>query len=138
MPSLNHSYLCAQIMHQLWQNSELLPLPELTLNIERGVTPDISVYPASRIKPNFFHDVARYDEMPLLAIEIISASQNIQDLLDKAARLIAAGVDEVWTVEPYSRTVFVTDQAQQTHIRHNQIVEGKGIKVDFRRIFEGA
>ncbi len=33
MASLNHSYVCAQIMKQLLQNDGLQPLPELTLKM---------------------------------------------------------------------------------------------------------
>ncbi len=44
MPSLNHSYICAQIMRQLLQDESLQPLPELTLDIENGLTPYISVF----------------------------------------------------------------------------------------------
>ena len=97
MPSLNHSYLCLQIIRQLLENPRIEPLPELTLDIEKGVTPDISVYPKATIKPNFRRDVTRFGEMPLLAIEVISASQNIQDLLVKADTLVANGVKAVWS-----------------------------------------
>ena len=83
MPSLNHSYICTEILLRLAQNKEYKPLVELTLDIEKGLTPDISVYPKDKIKPNFFQDITKYPEMPTLAIEIISASQNMQDLLDK-------------------------------------------------------
>ena len=134
MPSFNHSYLCLEILLQLAQNPHIKPLPELTLNLGQGITPDISVYPAEKVKPNFLRDVAKYPEMPVLAIEVISASQNIQDLLEKAAYLVENGVKTVWTVEPFGSTIFVTDQAGET-IFHNQSVESEGIKVDFRKIF---
>jgi hypothetical protein len=57
---LNHSYLCTQIIRQLLQNEDLLPLTELTLDIENGLTPDISGYRAEEVQPDFFHDVTRY------------------------------------------------------------------------------
>jgi len=43
MPSLNHSYICAQVMRQLLQDDSIQPLPELTLDIDNGLTLDISV-----------------------------------------------------------------------------------------------
>ena len=136
MPSLNHSYLCTQIIKQLLQLPEILPLAELTLNIDKGLTPDISIYPADKINPDFFNDVSKYDELPIVAIEIISASQNIQTVLQKAKQLTAAGVRSVLTLEPYSRTVFVTQENQENRLVHNAIVEVEGIAIDFKHIFE--
>ena len=82
--SFNHSYLCWQISQKLSQNAAIAPLPELTLNIGSGLIPDISVFPIDKIKPDFLRDVFKFPEMPVLAIEVVSASQNIQDLLEKA------------------------------------------------------
>ncbi len=136
MPSFNHSYICWQISQKLSGNEQFAPLPELTLNIGNGITPDISVFPIEKIKPNFLRDIPRFPEMPVLAIEIISASQNIQDLLDKAQMLVAQGVKAVWTVEPFTNTVFVTNKDGEKRF-HNEIVESEGIQVDFRQIFGG-
>ncbi len=135
MPSLNHSYICTQVMKQLLQNHEIMPLTKLTLDIENGLTPDISVYAVEEIKPDFFNDISKYHKMPVLAIEVISSSQNIQDVLEKAERMIQAGIRAVWTVEPYTRAIFVsTDKGED--IVYNQCVESEGIRVDFNKIFE--
>jgi Uma2 family endonuclease len=72
--------------------------------------------------------------MPILSIEVVSASQNIQDILEKSERMVKAGIKAVWTVEPYTRTIFVTT-TQGERIFYNQEVESEGIKVDFRKIF---
>ena len=134
MPSFNHSYICTEILLHLAQNKDYKPLVELTLDIEKGLTPDISVFRKEEIKPNFFHDITKYPKMPTLAIEIISASQNIQDLLDKAKLLVKHGVKAVWTVEPFSNTIFITTKDSENRY-HNQEVESENIKVDFRQIF---
>ena len=134
MPSLNHSYVCLQILKELLNHDEILPLPELTLDIANGLTPDISVFSKSKIKPNFFHDVSKFPEKPILAIEVISSSQTIQEMLQKAKQLVSEGVKIVWTVEPYSQTVFVTTVAQET-LFHSVIVKSEGIEVDFAKIF---
>ena len=111
MPSLNHSYLCMEILRQLLADEEILPMPELTLDIGKGVTPDISIFSRNQIKPNFMRDVIKFQEPPRLAIEILSPTQTIQELLEKASSLVNGGVKAVWTVEPYGRTVFITTQA---------------------------
>ena len=134
MPSLNHSYICLQILRQLLQNEKVEPLPELTLDIANGLTPDISIFPKEQIHPNFFRDVPKFQQMPVLAIEVISSSQTIEELLEKAAQLIQAGVKVVWTIEPHSRSVFVTTSSEEK-LFHDGIVENEEIQVDFAKVF---
>lgn len=134
MPSLNHSYLCSQILRQLFVYPHIEVLTELTLDIDNGLTPDICVYPAEIINPNFSRDINRLALMPMLAIEVISSSQNIQTLLEKAERMINAGVKVVWTIEPYTRSIFVTTKSGE-RIVYNDEVESEGVKVDFKTIF---
>lgn len=134
MPSFNHSYICLQIIKQLVQNYEVEPLPKLTLNIGNGITPDISVFPRDKVQPNFLRDVTKFPDVPILAVEVISASQNIQDLLEKAQFMISSGVKTVWTIEPFSGTIFVTNKDGEQRF-YNQSVESEGIRVDFKQIF---
>lgn len=133
-PSLNHSIICADIAEQIYENKKVKALPELTLDIGKGITPDLCIYERDKIKADFWKDITRYSQMPVLAIEVISSSQNIQDLLEKAELLVKNGVKAVWTVEPYTRSVFVIDKDSK-QILQNQVVESEGIKVDFRQIF---
>lgn len=134
MPSFNHSVICAEIIEQFARNEKFRALPELTLDIDKGITPDVSVYLRTAIKPYFLRDFLKYPEMPLLAIEVISPTQNIQTLLEKAQLLVRHGVKAVWTIEPFTGTIFVTDaHSEQTF--YKQEVESEGIKVDFKRIF---
>lgn len=135
MPTYNHSYICLEIIIQILALRKFRPLPELTLNIGNGITPDISVYPIeSAPKPDFFSDIFRYEIMPLLAIEVVSPSQNIQDLLEKAQLLTNSGVKTVWTIEPFSHSIWVTNESG-TKLFHNTTIESEGISVDFQKIF---
>jgi Uma2 family endonuclease len=137
MPTYNHSYVCLEIIIQILALGKFRPLPELTLNIGNGITPDISVYPVtSAPKPDFFSDIFRYDVMPILAIEVISPSQNIQDLLEKAKLLNNSGIKTVWTIEPFSHSIWVTNE-RETKLFHNAKIESEGITVDFQKIFGG-
>jgi Uma2 family endonuclease len=134
MPSFNHSYICAEIMGQLYENKAVKALPELTLDIQNGLTPDISVYQRDKVVPNFLKDFSKYPEMPLLAIEVISANQNIQTVLEKAEMLVQHGIKTVWTIEPFTNTIFVTTTSGVKKF-HNQAIESENIKVDFASIF---
>lgn len=134
MPSFNHSYICNRLLQQLFANDKIEALPELTLNIEKGLTPDISVYPKENVTPDFLNDFAKYPDMPLLAIEVISASQNIQDLLEKSKVLVNHHIKAVWTIEPYTNTIFVTTPSGIQKFP-SQVIESEGIVVDFKKIF---
>ena len=134
MPSLNHSYICSRILRQLFRLEQYEALTELTLDIDKGLTPDICVYPIATLTPNFSRDITRVSVLPIVAIEVISASQNIQIILEKAEHLVQAGVKAVWTVEPYSRSIFVTTESGE-EIVYNSTVSFETIFVDFTQIF---
>jgi len=134
MPSLNHSYICARLMRQLLQDERIQPLPELTLDVGNGITPDISVFPKEKIRPDFFEDILKFQELPVLAIEVISLSQNIHAILEKSKLLVNSGVKTVWTVEPYGRSIFVIDR-QGKKLFHEGIIVSEGITVDFSEVF---
>ena len=55
-------------------------------------------------------------------------------MLNKAELMVTQGVNAVWTVEPYSKTVFVTT-AQGETLFHEEIIETEAIKVDFSKVF---
>lgn len=132
--SFNRSFICASIIEQLNKNKMFKALPALTLDIGNGLTPDVSVYLREQLKPNFLRDFLKYTEMPVVAVEIVSGNQNIQNLLEKAELFIKNGVKAVWTIEPYSRSVFVTTENGES-LFHNQAIESEGVTVDFRKIF---
>lgn len=134
MPTFNHSNICAEIIEQILESKRFKPLPELTLDIGKGITPDISVYLRENIKPDYWHDIVRYFEMPILAVEIVSPSQSVQSLVEKAEDLIKNGVLAVWVIEPVTKSIVVITQNGKQAVQ-NQEVESEGIKVDFRKIF---
>ena len=134
MPSLNHSYVCAQLMRQLLQDENIQPLPELTLDVENGLTPDISIFPKDQIFPDFFEDIPKIKQLPILAIEVISPSQSIQAILEKAESLVKVGVKTVWVVEPYGRSIFVISN-EGKKLFHEETVESEGMKVNFAKVF---
>ncbi len=133
-PSINHSYLCKKILLQVEQSEEWEAWPELTLNIETGLIPDIAVFRRGSVKPDFYQDAFRCDLLPQLAIEVASPSQTIHDLMQKAEKFLAAGVPAVWTIEPYGRTIYVSTPHHR-EVKLSGVVEHGGIKVDFSLIF---
>ena len=65
MPSLNHSIICADIAEQIYANKQVKALPELTLDIGKGITPDLCIYERDKIKADFWKDITRYSEIRL-------------------------------------------------------------------------
>lgn len=52
----------------MFANPAIEALTELTLDIDKGLTPDISVYPAGTIRPNCSRDVVKMSQMPIVSI----------------------------------------------------------------------
>jgi len=133
-PSINHSYICTKILENILKNKAYQPFIELTLDIDNGITPDISVYKEKTIIPDFLEDKTRCSVIPMLAIEILSPTQGMQELIDKAKILLDAGVMTVWIVDIYARTViFMSNEKKETI--HCEKVECENLQVDFKKVF---
>ena len=134
MPNYNQSLVCSDIIEQIYDNKTFKAYPELTLDIENGLTPDVCVYLREKTRPIDVNEPPRFAEMPLVVVEVVSPSQNSQALLKKAVVYVDKGVEAVWTVEPILNVVVVTTKNGIQRF-YNTEVESEGIKVDFRRIF---
>jgi hypothetical protein len=49
--------------------------------------------------------------------------------------LTNSGAKSVWTIEPFSHSIWVTTE-RGTQLFHNTTIESEGIKVDFQKIFD--
>jgi len=135
-PSLNHSYLCRKIILAVEQSSQWEAWPELMLDIEGGLIPDIAIYGVGVLAPNFIEDQTRCAVLPTVVVEVVSPSQPIHSLMRKAGKFLKAGVPAVWTVEPYGQVVYIaTAQGRKTQLAG--VVEHEGVRVDFASIFGG-
>jgi Uma2 family endonuclease len=108
MPSLNHSVAQTHLILALAAyRDRFMTLSELTLDLgDNGpMTPDLSIYPPLEI--DFTDDEVRMTEPPLVAVEILSPTQPADDLVQKAKRLLAAGVQSVWIVMTPVQTITV-------------------------------
>ncbi len=104
-PSYNHAYLQAKLSGLL-QHEKYSVLSAFTLDINgKDYIPDICVYPKKTI--TWFHDIIKSSEMPLTAIEIVSPTQTIQEILDKFRIYFKAGIKSCWLIEPVTNTVII-------------------------------
>lgn len=133
-PSINHSYLCKKLIVAIEQSDQWEAWPELSLDVGHGLIPDIAVYKKGQLKPNFTKDKTKCDLLPILAIEVISPSQSVYELMEKAEKMLNAGIQAIWTIEPYGQLVYIsTTQGLQVELA--KVIETVGIRVDFKQIF---
>ncbi len=105
-PSYNHSYLAYRIAKLLDKEEKFNFHIEMTLDIA-GVDyiPAIAVYDKKAI--DFLHDRIKADEKPLLAVEILSPKQSVNDVMEKIEVYLNAGVKSCWLVIPPTRTIII-------------------------------
>lgn len=137
MPSKLHSVAQTNLIGQLLTYRPTFQvLSELTLRLDnRDLTPDLSVY--RDLEVDFTRDETRMTDPPLLAIEISSPTQGIQDLVDKARFLLEHGVQSCWIVQPPLRTitVFTPDMESTTHSEGVVTDPATEIEVDLNDVF---
>ncbi|MDM8561700.1 Uma2 family endonuclease [Candidatus Parabeggiatoa sp. HSG14] len=108
MGSLNHGIVQGQIIVLLSADKRFRVIPELSLDVsqidltqfdikaKKELIPDICVYPNTIKRQR--RDVLRMTEMPLLAIEIVSPLQAIEEILAKFDAYFALGIKSCWLV----------------------------------------
>lgn len=106
MGSYNHSGVQAKLAGLLIGLGKYSVFTELSLEINKlEYRPDISVYPKRGLsKPR---DIMKMIDMPLLAIEILSSRQAMDELIDKFDVYFSAGVKSCWMVEPAIEAITV-------------------------------
>ncbi len=108
IPSKNHSIVQGNIYFLLRQKYEehYRILTEVSIMIdEKERIPDVSVYPLMDFTPG--NDEIRLTTMPLVAIEILSPTQQLTDLIVKSYRYFEAGVKSYWLVLPDLTSIYV-------------------------------
>ncbi|WP_395742659.1 Uma2 family endonuclease [Prosthecobacter sp.] len=106
MPGRNHAIVQSNLVAAFAQNRNFRTMSEL--NLELGgwrVVPDLCVFP--RTSTSFEEDVTWVTIAPLIAVEIFSPSQTLEEMTTKVNRLLAAGTSSVWFVIPSMRIVSI-------------------------------
>lgn len=108
MPSLNHGLIQANLIFalKLGYKDEYSVVSELSLDLSGWESvPDVCILPKVAINPR--QDVATVREPPLCAIEIISPSQSVNELIAKAEKYFQYGVKSCWIVIPALENIYV-------------------------------
>lgn len=123
MGYLNHSFTVGRIAGILFNDKNFTVMPKLTLDAsqidlsqfgvkaKKELKPDISIYPHTVKRQR--RDVIRMSQMPLLAIEVVSPEQRVEEILAKFDAYFALGIKSCWLVEPAVDVVHVYPQPDQ-------------------------
>jgi Uma2 family endonuclease len=108
IPSKNHAIVQGNIYFLLRQKYESLYrfVTEVSILMhEKERIPDLAIYEQLEFTPG--NDEVRLETPPLTAIEILSPTQNLADLIAKSYRYFEAGVKSYWLVLPDLTSIYV-------------------------------
>lgn len=139
MPSKLHGYVQLRIgtMLEVGYGERFTLFSELNLDLNQWESvPDLCIYP--KMKIDFSEDEIRVTEPPLAAIEILSPTQSLQELIDKAKKYFAKGVGSCWLVIPVLKNIYVfSDPATYQIFRDGEVLKDPvlGIELELSRVF---
>ena len=138
MPSLNHGI----IQHNLSvvldaYRKQFRIATEVALRLEGwSSTPDIILLPKG--KADFHRDQTELQEPPLGVVEIISPSQSVQMLYEKAVQYFETGVKSVWLVVPTLQLIMVYSSPDTSEQFSSGMLIDRvlGISISLDKVFE--
>jgi len=132
MPSKNHGIIQANLLFSLMTKyrGEKRFISELSLELEDWLsTPDICIYPKLPIDIN--NDEIRMEMPPFGIIEILSPTQTLNDLTDKAISYFSHGVKSCWLVLPTLSTIYVFSGPRQFEaFVQDEVVKDKVLNIE--------
>ncbi len=131
-----HSAVQVNLVYELRQLTKHRIYTELSIMIE-GVEykPDVCAYPYQNLDRK--HDIVRMEELPILAIEIVSPMQVLQKVVEKIDVYVAAGIQSCWMVVPYPTTVTVYNAGmEQIFVEGNIRDSGLDLELPLAQIFQ--
>jgi Uma2 family endonuclease len=139
MPSRNHARLeprlTVQLAKTLASNQEVFV--ELSLELPGGnVTPDLAVLPAE--PSDWLNDEIRVTQAPQTAVEILSPTQSLNELLEKLEIYFGAGTQSVWVVIPplqLIRVYYDLDTYQTFEVAEVLTDEKLGVSLNLSDLF---
>jgi Uma2 family endonuclease len=137
LPSRNHGIVQFNLSLAFGPYAEKYSfIPELSLELDgEPLVPDMSVFP--RLPVDWRNDQVKLTEPPLMVVEILSPTQALDQLVQKAGTYFGAGVRSCWIVEPVLETVVVLspDEKPATYTGGEIVDPATGITVRVDEIF---
>lgn len=138
-PSKNHAIIQTNLTGLLYATyrKQYRILTEIRIEIETiDYTPDLCVYPL--ISFDSRHDEIQMTNLPLTAVEILSPTQAVDELIAKFEVYFKAGVGSGWLVQPALQTIFLLTPDGKIVPFHNEplIDPTTGIELDLTDVFQ--
>lgn len=108
MPDKNHAFVQGNFLIQLFlkYNTLYRALPEVNLDLPiRERVPDLAIFPPMDFVAD--ENEIRMRQVPLGVIEILSAKQDLTELMIKCSEYFSAGVKSYWLALPALKTIYV-------------------------------
>jgi len=106
MPGVEHAICQARLIGQFLKATGFVVMSELNLDLGgKRMVPDICVIAESESAS--LRNLTWVTTPPLIAVEIISPSQTIEEMTAKIELLLAAGVTSVWLLIPFARVITI-------------------------------
>lgn len=139
MPSKNHAIIQTNLTGLLYADyrKRFRILTEIRIEIDGSdYTPDIAIYPLLQFDSR--HDEVRMTEVPLTAVEILSPTQAVEELVGKFEVYFKAGVGSGWLVQPSLQTIFLLTPDNKIAVFHDQplIDHTTGIELNLSEVFQ--
>lgn len=139
MPSKLHSRVQSNLILELGllyrDQYDFLSELSLDLNTWESV-PDIAIYP--KMEFDYTEDEIQVKTPPLCAIEILSPSQSLQELVSKARKYFDYGVKSCWLVIPALKNIYVFSDPQSYQMfKTDQTLSDPalGISLELAKVF---
>lgn len=107
-PDKNHAFVQGNLLMQLFLNYSTIfrVLPEINLDLPiRERVPDLAIFPTMAFVAD--ENEIRMRQVPLGVIEILSAKQDLTELMIKCSEYFSAGVQSYWLALPALKTIYV-------------------------------
>jgi Uma2 family endonuclease len=138
MPSEIHGYIQGRLIARLYEYEDKYNFfSELSLDLNGwGSVPDITIYPKRKL--NFREDRIEVTTPPLCVVKILSPSQSLQELINKASNYFQHGVKSCWLVIPSLENIYVFSSPEDYSIfRSHQTLSDTtlGIELELAKVF---
>ena len=140
MPSKLHGFVQSKLIAalEIGYGEQYTLFSELSLDLSNWESvPDISIFPKMEI--DYADDQIRVTEPPLCAIEILSPTQSLQELITKANKYFSYGVKSCWLVIPGLKNVYVFSSSEAYQIfRDTQTLNDPaiGVELELAKVFK--
>ncbi len=117
------SYVEAHNLGEVYTNETVFQLAN------RARKPDVAFVSKDRVPDDLWQE---FDGAPDLAVEVVSSTDALKDIYEKALEYLDAGCRLVWIVEPFSQTVMVYRSRTDIHILTvNDVLTGEDVVEGF-------